>query len=289
MTDLLQLVFSGLAHGAVYGLVALGFVAIFSVREIVNLAQGEYAALAGLSAISAVAAGIPLLAAVLLVVPMVVVVAVVLERLCIAPVKKMTPLVSIILTLGISTALKAVMLLIWGPQGRGLPPFPGKDMLVGGVSIRSQELWILGIAAVVGFAVVWAYEHTLLGKAMRACAEQPIAARLVGISPRTATMIAFGVAGFVGAVAGVIGSPVYFSSWDYGLALGLKGFVAATLGGLISLRVAMVGGLILGVLENLVAGYIDTGYRDAVAFLVLLLVLLVRPQGLVLRASGVRV
>jgi branched-chain amino acid transport system permease protein len=289
MTDLLQLVFSGLAHGAVYGLVALGFVAIFSVREIVNLAQGEYAALAGLSAISAVAAGIPLLAAVLLVVPMVVVVAVVLERLCIAPVKKMTPLVSIILTLGISTALKAVMLLIWGPQGRGLPPFPGKDMLVGGVSIRSQELWILGIAAVVGFAVVWAFEHTLLGKAMRACAEQPIAARLVGISPRTATMIAFGVAGFVGAVAGVIGSPVYFSSWDYGLALGLKGFVAATLGGLISLRVAMVGGLILGVLENLVAGYIDTGYRDAVAFLVLLLVLLVRPQGLVLRASGVRV
>jgi branched-chain amino acid transport system permease protein len=289
MTDLLQLVFSGLAHGAVYGLVALGFVAIFSVREIVNLAQGEYAALAGLSAISAVAAGIPLLAAILLVVPMVVVVAVVLERLCIAPVKKMTPLVSIILTLGISTALKAVMLLIWGPQGRGLPPYPGKDLLVGGVSIRSQELWILGIAAVVGFAVVWAYEHTLLGKAMRACAEQPIAARLVGISPRTATMIAFGVAGFVGAVAGVIGSPVYFSSWDYGLALGLKGFVAATLGGLISLRVAMVGGLVLGVLENLVAGYIDTGYRDAVAFLVLLLVLLVRPQGLVLRASGVRV
>ncbi len=289
MTDLLQLVFSGLAQGAVYGLVALGFVAIFSVREIVNLAQGEYAALAGLSAISAVAAGIPLLAAVLLVVPMVVVVAVVLERLCIAPVKRMTPLVSIILTLGISTALKAIMLLIWGPQGRGLPPFPGKDLLVGGVSIRSQELWILGIAAIVGFAVVRAYEHTLLGKAMRACAEQPIAARLVGISPRTATMIAFGVAGFVGAVAGVIGSPVYFSSWDYGLALGLKGFVAATLGGLVSLRVAMAGGLVLGVLENLVAGYVDTGYRDAVAFLVLLLVLLVRPQGLVLRAPAVRV
>jgi branched-chain amino acid transport system permease protein len=137
--------------------------------------------------------------------------------------------------------------------------------------------------------VVWAYEHTLLGKAMRACAEQPVAARLVGISPRTATMIAFAVAGFVGAVAGVIGSPVYFSSWDYGLALGLKGFVAATLGGLVSLRVALMGGLVLGVLENLVAGYIDTGFRDAVAFLVLLLVLLIRPTGLVMRPAGVRV
>lgn len=289
MSDLLQLVFSGLAHGAVYGLVALGFVAIFAVREIVNLAQGEYAALAGLSAISAVAAGVPLAATVAIVVPLVVLVSVVIERLCIAPVKRMTPLVSIILTLGISTALKAVMLLIWGPEARGLPHFPGRDLLVGGVSIRSQELWILGVAAVVGAAVVWFYERTLYGKALRACAEQPVAARLVGISPRTATMVAFAIAGFVGAVAGVVGSPIYFSSWEYGLALGLKGFVAATLGGLVSLRVAMVGGLVLGVLENLVAGYIDTGFRDAVAFLVLLLVLLVRPQGLVLRSSGVRV
>ncbi|MBC7307927.1 MAG: branched-chain amino acid ABC transporter permease, partial [Dietzia sp.] len=105
MTDLLQLVFSGLAQGAVYGLVALGFVAIFSVREMVNLAQGEYAALAGLSAITAVASGVPLLLAVILVVPFVVLVSVVLERLFVAPVKHMTPLVSIILTLGISTAL----------------------------------------------------------------------------------------------------------------------------------------------------------------------------------------
>lgn len=289
MSDLLQLVFSGLAQGAVYGLVALGFVAVFAVREIVNLAQGEYSALAGLSAISAVAAGVPLLLAIVVVVPMVLVVSVVIERLCIAPVRRMTPLVSIILTLGISTALKALMLVIWGPQARGLPAFPGRDVVLAGVSIRSQELWILGVAAVVGAAVVWAYENTLLGKAMRACAEQPIAARLVGISPRTATMISFGVAGFVGAVAGVIGSPIYFSSWEYGLALGLKGFVAATLGGLVSLRVAMVGGLVLGVLENLVAGYIDTGYRDAVAFLVLLLVLLVRPQGLMFKAPAVRV
>ena len=289
MSDLLQLVFSGLAQGAIYGLIALGFVAIFAVREIVNLAQGEYAALAGLSAISAVAAGVPLLPAVAVVVPMVVIVAVVIERVCIAPVRKMTPLVSIILTLGISTALKAVMLLIWGPQAQGLPPFPGRDVVLAGVSIRSQELWILGISAVVAAAVVWAYEHTLLGKAMRACAEQPVAARLVGISPRMATMIAFGVAGFVGAVAGLVGSPIYFSSWEYGLGLGLKGFVAATLGGLVSLRVAMFGGLLLGVLENLVAGYIDTGYRDAVAFLVLVLVLLVRPQGLVLKAPAVRV
>jgi branched-chain amino acid transport system permease protein len=289
VSDLLQLAFSGLAHGAVYGLVALGFVAVFSVREIVNLAQGEYAALAGLSAISAVAAGLPLLVAVGVAVPLVVLAAVAIERLCIAPVRRMTPLISIILTLGISTALKALMLLVWGPEARGLPAFPGRDVVLGGVSVRAQELWILAIAAVVGAAVVWAYEHTLLGKALRACAEQPVAARLVGISPRAATMLAFAIAGFVGAVAGVVGSPVYFSSWDYGLALGLKGFVAATLGGLVSLRVAMFGGLLLGVLENLVAGYVDTGFRDAVAFLVLVGVLVARPAGLVGRRAEARV
>jgi branched-chain amino acid transport system permease protein len=287
--DFLQLVISGLAQGAVYGLIALGFVAIFSVREIVNLAQGEYAALAGLSAISAVAAGIPLLLAILLVVPLVVLVSVALERLCVAPIKSMTPLISIILTLGISTALKAAMLLIWGPNGRQLASFPGSNLLIGGVSIRAQEIWILGITAVVGGLIVWAYESTLLGKALRACAEQPVAARLVGISPRTATMVAFAIAGGVGAIAGIVGSPIYVSQWDSGLTLGLKGFVAATLGGLVSFRAALFGGLALGVLENLVAGYVDTGFRDAVAFLLLILVLVLRPTGVTKSPAVARV
>lgn len=289
MTDLLQLVFSGLAQGSVYGLVALGFVAIFAVREIVNLVQGEYAALAGLAAISAVGAGLPLLVAVLVVIPLVIGVAVLLERMTIAPIKKMTPLTSIILTLGVSTAVKAVMLLIWGPEAKGLPTFPGTDVTIGGVSIRSQELWVLGIAAIVAYAVIWFYEHTVRGKSLRACAEQPVAARLVGISPRTATVVAFAVAGFAGAVAGVVGSPIYLSAWSSGLSLGLKGFVAATLGGLTSLRVAMIGGMLLGVLENLVAGYLSSGYRDAVAFVVLVLVLLFRPHGLASKTSAVRV
>ena len=268
---------------------ALGFVAIFAVREIVNLVQGEYAALAGLAAISAVGAGLPLLVAILVVIPLVVGIAVLIERLTIAPIKKMTPLTSIILTLGVSTAVKALMLLIWGPEAKGLPTFPGKDIVLGGVSIRSQELWVLGIAAVVGYAVIWFYEHTVRGKSLRACAEQPVAARLVGISPRTATVVAFAIAGFVGAVAGVVGSPIYLRSWTSGLTLGLKGFVAATLGGLTSLRVAMLGGLALGILENLVAGYLSSGYRDAVAFVVLVLVLLFRPHGLAGKSSGVRV
>lgn len=289
MTDFSQLALAGLSLGAVYALIAVGFVAVFSVSKVINLAQGEFAALAGLIAISAVASGLPLAAAVALAVASVAVAAVLMERLAIAPVKQMTTLTSIILTLGVSTVLKASMLLIWGPDSRGLEPFPGTDTTIGGVSIRSQELWILGLTLVVAVAVTWFYEGTGWGKALRACSEQPTAARLVGISLSRASMLSFLIAGTTGAIAGVAASPIYFSSWESGLTLGLKGFVAATLAGLVSIRGALIGGLVLGVLESLVAGYVDTGLRDAVAFVVLIVVLVVRPGGVFTPAAESRV
>ena len=289
MTDLLQLLFAGLSQGAIYALVAIGFVAIFTVSGVINLAQGEFAALAGLVAISARASGLPLPVAAVLAVVTVAVVAVVMERLTIAPVKAMTTLVSLILTLGVSTALKALMLLVYGPNAEGLEAITPGIVTVAGVSIRYQDLWILIVAAVASAAVYWFYDRTLTGKALRACAEQPVAARLVGISLSRASLISFLIAGVVGALAGVLASPVYFTSWESGLALGLKGFVAATLGGLVSVRGAVLGGLVLGVLETLTAGYISTGLRDAVAFLLLIVVLVVRPGGIFGRHAEARV
>jgi branched-chain amino acid transport system permease protein len=289
MTDLLQLILAGVSVGAVYALVAMGFAAIYAVSEVINLTQGEFAALAGLVAISATEGGIPLPVAVLLGIVTVVIVAGLVQRLAIAPVRRMTTLLSIILTLGVSTALKAAMLLIWGPEGRGLSPFPGNDFTVSGVAVRAQDLWIIGVTAVVAIALTWFYERTLAGKALRACAEQPTAARLAGISVTRASLLCFGIAGLLGAIAGVLASPVYFSAWDSGLALGLKGFVAATLGGLTSIRGAIAGGVILGVLESLVAGYIDSGLRDAVAFVVLIVVLVARPGGMLRQHSAARV
>jgi branched-chain amino acid transport system permease protein len=289
VSDLLQLVFSGLSQGAIYALIAMGFAAIFSVSEVINLAQGEFAAMAGLVGLSAVGAGVPLPLAMLIALVTVAVVAVVMQRVTIAPVKRMTTLTSIILTLGVSTAIKALLLLIYGPDARGLPGLPGENFTVAGVSIRSQDLWILGITILVAAAVVFFYDRTVLGKALRACAEQPVAARLVGISPRKATTLAFLIAGLLGAVAGLLASPISLTQWDSGLTLGLKGFVAATLGGLVSIRAAVLGGLILGVLESLVAGYIDSGYRDAVAFVVLIVVLVARPGGVLNRHAQVRV
>ena len=289
MTDLLQLVFAGLSQGAVYALIAIGFVSVFTVSGVINLAQGEFAALAGLVAISAVGSGLPLWAAAVVAVATVAVVAVLMERLAISPVKRMTTLVSLILTLGVSTMLKALMLLVFGPDAEGLTPITEGGFTVVGVSIRYQELWVLAVAGLVALAVYWFYERTLAGKALRACAEQPVAARLVGISLGRASLLAFLIAGCVGAVAGVLASPLYFTSWESGLTLGLKGFVAATLGGLVSVRGAVLGGLLLGVLENLTAGYISTGLRDAVAFLLLIIVLVARPAGVFGRHAEARV
>ena len=289
MSDFLQLTFAGLSQGMVYALVAFGFVAIFSVSQVINLAQGELAALAGLVAISLAGSGLPLILALLVAVATAAIVAALIYRLTIAPVRRLTTLVSLILTLGVSTALKALMLLVWGPDAERLTPFPGSGFTVAGVSIRSQELWILGVGAVVAFLVYRFYEDTVTGKALRACSEQPVAARLVGISPRRATMLAFVIAGVLGGIAGVVSAPITLSSWEIGLALGLMGFVAATLGGLVSMRGALLGGLLLGVLETLVAGYVDTGFRDAVAFVLLIAVLVARPQGIFGRHAEARV
>ncbi|WGW12983.1 branched-chain amino acid ABC transporter permease [Saxibacter everestensis] len=288
-TDFLQLTAAGLSQGSVYALLAVGLIAIYSVRHIVNIAQGEFASLAGLGALWLVAAGMPLALAVVVAVLSVTVVAIAIERLVIARVKNMTTLISIILTLGVSTLLQALMLLLWGPEARGLPAFAGSNIDLAGVSIRSQELWMLGALVVVGGGVLLFYEKTRFGKALRACAEQPVAARIVGISPVLASIAAFAIAGLCGAVAGVVSSPIFLSSWSGGLLLGLKGFVAAVLGGLVSFRAAVVGGLLLGMLESYVAGYVDSGFRDGVAFFILILVLIVRPAGLVIRRAEARV
>lgn len=289
MSDLLQLTVAGLSQGAIYALVAIGFVAVFTVSGVINLAQGEFAALAGLVALSATGSGLPLLAALVLAVGTVAAVAAVMERVTIRPVRRMTTLTSIILTLGVSTALKALMLLVWGPDAEGLRPLTAGSFEVAGVSVRWQELWVLAVAAAVGAGMWWFSERTLTGKALRACAEQATAARLVGISITRASLVSFGIAGLLAGVAGVLASPVYFSAWDSGLSLGLKGFVAATLGGLTSIRGAIGGAIILGILESLVAGYVDSGFRDAVAFIVLIVVLVVRPGGILRQRAVARV
>lgn len=290
MTSFLQFTVAGLAQGSVYALLAVGLIAVFSVRHIVNLTQGEFATFAALGSIWLINFGMPPLVAILIGVVSVTLIAVLMERLVIARVKNMTTLVSIILTLGLATAMQAFMLVVWGADAKKLPEFPpAESLFIFGVSIQTQQIWMLGALIVVGGGIMFFYDKTKFGKAMRAVAEQPVAARIVGISPAMASITAFAIAGFSGSVAGVVASPLYFTIWSGGLLLALKGFVAAVLGGLSSFSMAIVGGLLLGLVEAYVSAYISSGYRDAAAFLILILVLIIRPSGLLRKTNHVRV
>jgi len=287
MIDLLQLVVAGLSTGAAYGLVGVGFVAIHSVTGIINLAQGEFAMVAGFVAIALLGAGFPLAAAAVAAVVAVAVLAAAIERIAVAPAAGSSAVVYIMLTLGVSTTLKATALLVVGPQPQALPAFTPGVLDLAGVQVRPQDLWIL-VATVVAAAALYVFlERTTTGRAFRACAEQPVAARLVGISPARMSTLSWILAGTVGAVAGVVSSPVFQTDWNIGLFLGLKGFVAASMGGLGSIPAAILGGLLLGVVERLVAGYISSGLQDAVAFFLLIILLVARPSGVFGRTGAV--
>jgi branched-chain amino acid transport system permease protein len=286
--DLLQLLTSGSAQGLTYGLIAIGFVSVYSVSRVINIAQGQFAAVAGLLAITLCRHNVPLLAACSVAILATTALALVIERVVIAPTYGAPPVRHIVLTLGVLIALEGATLLIWGPDSAGLQPFTSGTLSAGGVVVPAQDAWIVAVTVLVA-AALWVFAtRTRAGKAFRACAEQPVAARLVGISPSHVYRVGFALAGAVGAIGGLVISPVQLTSWDTGLTLGLKGFVAASLAGLVSVPGALAGGVVLGVAESLAAGYLNSGTADATAYLVLIVVLMVRPQGLV-GAPGERV
>ena len=190
-------------------------------------------------------------------------------------------LAQIIATVGASLALRTAAMLIWGREAKPLPPFSGDTPIkVLGATLLPQTLWVLGLTLVIVLALQLFYRRTLTGKAVRACAINPLAARLMGVSYSRVVLLSFVVAGAISAAGGVMIAPISFMSYSSGALLGLKGFAAAALGGLGNPIGAVVGGLLLGMLEGLGVGYVSSGYKDAIAFLVLLLILFLRPQGL---------
>jgi len=172
-------------------------------------------------------------------------------------------------------------MLIWGRDAVALPPFSGDDPIaVGGATIVPQTLWVVGLTVVIVIGLQIFYRRTLFGKAVRACAINPTSARMQGISYSRVVMFSFALSGAISAAAGVMITPISFMGYSSGALLGLKGFAAATLGGLGSPVGAVAGGFILGIVEALGVGVVSAGYKDAIAFVILLLVLFLRPAGL---------
>jgi branched-chain amino acid transport system permease protein len=173
-----------------------------------------------------------------------------------------------------------VALVVWGTDPLAVPAFsPGPPLAVGGAVIVRQGLWVLAVAAAVFAALWWFFEHTYAGAAVRACAVNPRAARLMGIRVDRVSLLAWTLSGALGAAAGAVIAPITYATYDMGLMLGLKGFVAAVLGGLASPPAAIAGGFALGLLESLAAGFVSSAYKDAVAFLVLIAICLAQAGG----------
>jgi branched-chain amino acid transport system permease protein len=288
--QLLQFIFSGLMLGSIYALIALALVTTHNITGILNMAQGEFVAIGALTACSFYEAGFSLPAAFILAVLITAIVGGFMERLAINPARNSSPLSLIIITIGVSIALRGTALLIWGTDPYSLPSFSGGESLhVLGAVINEQGIWILGLVI---FAVSGLYifmEKTYWGKAVRACVINRVGARLVGINPYILSFMAFVASGALGAAAGIVITPVTLATYDMGFVLGLKGFVAAVLGGINSVGGAILGGLLLGVLEMFGAGLVSSGFKDAVALIVLIIVLLVRPEGIISAVTGRRV
>ena len=277
----LQYVFSGITSGSIYALTALGFTLIYSATDIINFAQGELVMLGGMTAIALYGAGLPLGVAFAGAVVIVAMLSVIFQQLAIKPLLSKGVLAQVIATVGASLALRTAAMLVWGRDAKPLPPFSGDTPIkVLGATLLPQTLWVLGLTLVIVLALQLFYRRTLTGKAVRACAVNPLAARLMGVSYSRVVLLSFAVAGAISAAGGVMIAPISFMSYSSGALLGLKGFAAAALGGLGNPVGAVVGGLLLGILEGLGVGYVSSGYKDAIAFLVLLLILFLRPQGL---------
>jgi len=281
-SQVLQYVLSGITVGSIYAIIALGFSLIFNAVEIVNLAQGEFVMLGAMLAVFTLSAtGMPLILAVLVSVVVVSLVGALLGMASVHRLQKSSPISLIIITIGASIFFKGCAMLLWGKDALALPAFSaGVSVNVAGASIVPQSLWVFGITALMVVGVYLFYGHTTVGKAMRAVAVNKHGARLVGINVNQMIIWAFGISAGLGAVGGVIVAPITLASYDMGTMLGLKGFCAAILGGLGSGGGAIAGGLILGVLESLGAGLISSAYKDAIAFVIMLLILFVRPTGL---------
>lgn len=288
--QILQFLLTGVTIGSTYALVGLGFAIIFNASGVVNFAQGEFVMIGAMAAVSLLGLGAPYPLALLGAVGLTMLVGLALNRFAIEPARGATVVTTIIITIGAAIFLRGAAMVVWGKDIFALPHITGEETIhLGGATLMPQNLWVMGITALMVFAVHRFFDRTLMGKAILACACNVTAAHLMGINVRRMLLFSYGLSALLGGVAGILIAPIAFTSYDAGIMLGLKGFSAAILGGMGNPMGAVVGGLLLGVLESLGAGLISSGYKDAMAFMIILLVLFVRPHGLFGKQSSDRV
>lgn len=277
-----QLLVAGLTIGGIYALLAIGFHVSYVTMRAVNLAYGAVVVLGGLTAFTLLTAmGMHIVLALVLVLAVGWVLGLVFNRVVVNPVRKRDPDSVIMVLLAAAIILENASALVWGKEALPFPQFGGSTpILVGGVVIMPQSIWILGTAVLVLLLVAAFFEYTVLGKAVRAVANNPTGARLVGMRPESITGYALGLTMALGTLAGLLISPLTFAGGAMAWSLTVKGFTGAILGGISRSSAAILGGLLLGLIEVFAARFVTTGMRDVVVMGILLAVLFLRPEGL---------
>ena len=274
----------GIAMGCIYSLIALGYNMLIRAMNLLHFAQGEVmmvGALVGVTLVSGL--HLPYLAAIPVIMVLCAGLALVLDAVAYRPVRRRrVPVINLIIaTLGVSIVLSNTAILIWGAEPIRYPTiYRSSALLVGPVRVPPQFLapLVVGGALMIGLQLF--FTRSLTGMAMRAAAQDPETARLMGINIDRMIQYTFAISGAMGGAAGALLGPIIFASFNMGEVIGIKAFVAATLGGLGSMPGAMVGGILFGVIETFGALFISSGYKDALGYAVMIAILLVVPSGL---------
>ena len=278
----MQFLYSGLTGGSIYALVALGYNIIYNTTGLINFAQGEFVMLGGMLIYTLFAVfGMPFIIAFPLAVVTALIVGLLFERVFINLVRVKSDINLITVTIAASILLRDFAMHIWGRDTVTVGEFmPVKSIELPGGVISNQSVMVIAVGACIAFVLHLFLKRSKYGRAMRACFDDMTAAGICGINAVMVRVLSFGVAAAVGAAAGVLISPITFVTYDDGLMIGLKGFAAAILGGLGSFWGAVAGGILLGLLESFAATIMPSGYKDAIAFVVILLILFAKPAGL---------
>jgi branched-chain amino acid transport system permease protein len=296
----LQQVFNGLVLGSLYALIALGYTMVYGIVNLINFAHGDVLMVGALTALSAITftrsalPGLPgwglLVIGMLAAIPVCVIVSLIIERVAYRPLRNAPRLAPLITAIGVSILLQTLAMIVWGRNHLTYPQLLSSDPIaLGPATVTSTKLLVIALSAVIMVALLLLVQRTRLGRAMRATAENPRVASLMGVNPNAVIAATFAIGAALAAVAGVMYAAVYSVAHFYmGFIPGLKAFTAAVLGGIGNIPGAMLGGVVLGLIEALGAGYIDqltggvfgSNYQDVFAFIVLCAVLILRPSGL---------
>jgi branched-chain amino acid transport system permease protein len=284
MMDLLPvLLINGAVFGAIYGMNAIGLGIVYNTTGIINFAQGEFVMLGGVTTAYLYARGVPMLLSIIGGVVITVIAGLLIERIFIRPLwrRGAKDWTYIFMLFAVATVVPNLAMLGIGRDPLTFPAFGGLPSIhLGSVTLSSQALWVLIISALVVVALQGFFDRTMLGKAMKATAINRRVAGWLGIAVERMLSLSFGLAALLGAIGGIIFTPLISTQFDVGVSMTLNGFAAAIIGGMGNIRGAMVGGLLIGMLQSLSTAFISSVYGDAVTYALLFVLLFIWPAGI---------